>query len=154
VTRYRRKILNSGVREYLETKLREARKYYPDWEYVAIGIAEDHIHLHRVIPPKYAVSMVVETLKENTSRELCQKFRFLKQVYWDNEGIWSKGFFVATVGINEAIIRKYVQQQEKEDTGLKYHACKGVGIYNEKVTYGVGPIVFSGFGFGTGPADR
>jgi putative transposase len=117
VTRYRRKILNPGVREYLETKLREARKYYPDWEYIAIGIAEDHIHLHMVIPPKYAVSTVVETLKKNTSRELSQKFRFLKQVYWDNEGIWSKGFFVSTVGINEAVIRKYVQQQEKEDTG-------------------------------------
>ena len=42
VTRYRRKILNLGVREYLETKLQEARKYYPDWEYIAIGIAEDH----------------------------------------------------------------------------------------------------------------
>jgi putative transposase len=70
-----------------------------------------------VIPPRYAVSAVVETLKKNTSRELSQKFRFLKQVYWDNEGIWSKGFFVSTVGINEAIIRKYIQQQEKEDTG-------------------------------------
>ena len=70
-----------------------------------------------VIPPKYAVSTVVETLKKNASRELSQKFRFLKQVYWDNDGIWSKGFFVSTVGINEAIVRKYVQQQEKEDTG-------------------------------------
>jgi putative transposase len=117
VTRYRRKILNPGIREYLETKLRGAGKYYPDWEYIAIGIAEDHIHLHMVIPPKYAVSAVVETLKKNTSRELSQKFRFLKQVYWDKEDIWSKGFFVSTIGINEAIIRKYVQQQEKEDTG-------------------------------------
>ncbi len=117
VTRYRRKILNRGVREYLETKLQEARKYYPDWEYIAIGIAEDHLHLHMVIPPKYAVSMVVETLKKNTSRELGQKFRFLKSVYWDNEGIWSKGFFVSTVGFNEALIRKYVALQEKEDTG-------------------------------------
>jgi putative transposase len=63
------------------------------------------------------VSAVVETLKKNTSRQLNQKFRFLKQVYWDNDGIWSKGFFVSTVGINEAVIRKYVQQQEKEDTG-------------------------------------
>ncbi len=101
----------------METKLRETRKYYPDWEYIAVGVAEDHLHLHMVIPPKYAVSMVVETLKKNTSRELSQKFRFLKQVYWDNEGIWSKGFFVSTVGINEAMIRKYVQLQGKEDTG-------------------------------------
>ena len=117
VTRYRRKILNEAVAGYLETKLQEARKYYPDWEYIAIGIDVDHVHLHMVIPPKYAVSTVVETLKKNTSRELSKKFRFFKQVYWDNEGIWSKGFFVSTVGINEGIIRKYVQMQEKEDTG-------------------------------------
>jgi len=117
VTRYRRKILNKGVAEYLKTKLHEARKYYPDWEYVAIGIAEDHLHLHMVIPPKYAVSTVVETLKKNSSRELSKKFRFLKNFYWDNEGIWSTGFFVSTVGINEAMIRKYVEMQAKEDTG-------------------------------------
>ena len=117
VTRFRRKILNEGVKEYLETKLQEARKYYPDWEYIAIGIAVDHVHLHMVIPPKYAVSTVVETLKKNTSRHLSLKFRFLAQVYWDREGIWSKGFFASTVGINEAVIRRYVEKQEKEDTG-------------------------------------
>ena len=93
VTRYRRKILNKGVAEYLKTKLQEARKYYPDWEYIAIGIADDHLHLHMVIPPKYAVSMVVGTLKKNTSRELSKKFRFLRDFSWDNEGVWSTGFF-------------------------------------------------------------
>ena len=117
VTRYRRKILNEGVKEYLETKLQESRKFYPDWEYIAIGIAVDHVHIHMVIPPKYAVSKVVETLKKNTSRHLSLKFRFLVQVYWDREGIWSKGFFASTVGINEAVIKKYVEMQEKEDTG-------------------------------------
>jgi len=117
ITRYRRKILNKGVQEYLETKLQEVRKYYPDWEYEAMGMEEDHVHLHMVIPPRYAVSTVVETLKKNTSRELSKKFRFLKNVYWDNEGIWSKGFFVSTVGINESVIRKYVEMQGKEDTG-------------------------------------
>jgi len=117
ITRYRRKILNKGVREYLKTKLQETRKFYPDWEYLAMGMGEDHLHLHMVIPPKYAVSRVVETLKKNTSRQLNQKFRFLKKFYWDNEGIWSTGFFVSTVGINEATIRKYVEMQGKEDTG-------------------------------------
>ena len=117
VTRFRRKILTDGVKAYLETKLQEARKYYPDWEYIAIGMDADHIHLHMVIPPKYAVSMVVEILKKNTSRHLSLKFRFLEHVYWDREGIWSKGFFVSTVGINEAVIRRYVEMQAKEDTG-------------------------------------
>ena len=70
-----------------------------------------------VIPPKYAVSMVVETIKKNTNRSLSRKFNFLQNVYWDKKGIWGKGYFVSTVGINEAVIRKYVQCQAEEETG-------------------------------------
>ena len=33
------------------------------------------------------------------------------------DGIWSIGYFVSTVGINESTIRKYVQMQGKEDSG-------------------------------------
>jgi len=116
-TRFRRKILVKGVDSYLKTKLQEVRKYYPDWEYIAIGIDVDHVHLHMIIPPKYSVSKVVETIKKNTSRHLSLKFRFLGKVYWDKKGIWSKGFFVSTAGINEEVIRKYVEMQAKEDTG-------------------------------------
>jgi len=50
-----------------------------------------------VIPPKYAVSKIVETIKKNTSRSLSRKFAFLKKVYWDRKGIWDKGYFVSTV---------------------------------------------------------
>ena len=117
VTRFRRKILTRGVEAYLETKLREVTKYYADWEYIAIGIDLDHVHLHMIIPPKYSVSYVVGTLKKNTSRQLSLKFRFLSKVYLDNQGIWSKGFFVSTVGVNERVIRDYVNMQAKEDTG-------------------------------------
>jgi len=70
-----------------------------------------------VIPPKYAVSKVVEAIKKNTSRSLSRKFVFLKKVYWDRKGVWSKGYFVSTVGINEEVIRRYVQSQEEEETG-------------------------------------
>jgi len=117
VTRYRRKILDKGVAAYLKTKLLEVHKYYPDWEYISIGIAMNHVHVHMVIPPKYAVSTVIEVLKKNTSRHLSKKFRFLKDFYWDNEGMWSPGFFVSTVGISEEIIRRYVEMQGKEDAG-------------------------------------
>ena len=58
-----------------------------------------------IIPPKYSVSKVVETIKKNTSRSLRVKFsRFLSKVYWDGGGIWSKGFFVSTVGIDEEVV--------------------------------------------------
>ena len=117
VTRFRRKVLVPGVARYLRVKLEEVHKWYPDWKYVAIGIEPDHVHLHMVIPPKYAVSWVVETLKKNTSRALSEKFAFLKEVYWDEDGIWTKGYFVSTVGANEAIIRRYVEMQGQEDAG-------------------------------------
>ena len=118
VTRYRRKILNAGVAAYLRVKLKEIRGYYPDWEYVEIGIHLDHIHLHMVIPPRYAVSMVVEALKKNTSRSLRQKFSgFLDSVYWDGGGIWGTGYFVSTVGVNESIIKRYVAMQGAEEAG-------------------------------------
>jgi len=82
-----------------------------------MGIDLDHIHLYMVIPPKYAVSKVVETIKSNTGKALKIKFTFLKRVYWDDKGIWVKGYFVSMVGINEKIIKEYVKMQDKEDTG-------------------------------------
>jgi len=117
VTRYRRKILVPGVATYLKIKLQEIRKHHPDWEYIEIGTDGDHVHLHMVIPPKYAVSKVVNILKSNTATRLKEKFEFLEKVYWDGGGIWSTGFFVSTVGIDEEIIRNYVAMQGKEDSG-------------------------------------
>jgi putative transposase len=117
ITRYRRKILVTGVNSYLEIKLQEITKYYPDWEYLEIGIKPDHVHLYMVIPPKYAVSKTVEIIKKNTSRSLSRKFTFLKKVYWDKKSIWGKGYFVSTVGIDEEVIRRYVQSQAEEETG-------------------------------------
>jgi putative transposase len=97
--------------------LQEIRKHDPDWEYIEIGIRKDHVHLYMVIPPKYSVSKVTETIKKNTSRSLSRKFNFLQKVYWDKNGIWNKGYFVSTLGINEEMIRRYVQSQAEEETG-------------------------------------
>jgi len=43
ITRYRRKILITGVKSYLKIKLQEIRKYYPDWEYIEIGSTKDKV---------------------------------------------------------------------------------------------------------------
>lgn len=117
ITRYRRKILLKGVKNYLKIKFQEIRKYYPEWEYLEIGIDLDYINLYMLIPPKYAVSKVVETIKSNTSKALKIKFAFLKKVYWERYGIWGRGYFVSTVGVNEEVIRRYVESQEEEETG-------------------------------------
>jgi REP element-mobilizing transposase RayT len=39
------------------------------------------MHLHMVIPPKYAEIQVVNRIKVNTSRRMKQKFSLLEKVY-------------------------------------------------------------------------
>lgn len=70
-----------------------------------------------LIPPKYAVREAVEVIKSNTSRALKLKFPFLQKVYWDERGIWSPGYFVLTIGIDEKSIIRYVQFQQRQDLG-------------------------------------
>ncbi len=81
VTRYRRNIFVPGIAEYVKKVLREVREFHPDWFLEEIEVERDHVHLHRVIPPKYAVSTVVEPLKSVTSRRMKEKFpHFLAKV--------------------------------------------------------------------------
>ncbi len=117
VTKYRRKILTKGVASYLKTIFQEIRKFRPDVEFIEIGIDQDHVHLNVIIPPKYAVSDVVREMKANSSRRLRAKFGFLEKVYWGTRSVWSKGFFVSTVGVDEETIRNYVKWQGEEDNG-------------------------------------
>ena len=117
VTKYRRKILTKGVESWLKIRLQEIRKYKPDLEYIEIGMDKDHVHLHMIIPPKYSVSGIVSQIKSNISREMKEKFGFLAKVYWGTDSVWSTGFFVSTVGIDETVIRNYVKMQGQEDSG-------------------------------------
>jgi putative transposase len=96
--------------------LGEIQEFHPEVEVEQFSIQVDHVHLVAVIPPKHAVSAIVGKIKANTSREIRQRFPGLKKVYWRNE-FWSVGFFSSTVGIDEAVIKRYVEFQEKVDKG-------------------------------------
>lgn len=116
-TKYRRKIFNTGMRAYLKLYLQSWPEHHPDILLKEVNTDKDHIHLLVSIPPTKSVGMVVRLLKTNTARALKAQFPGLKQVYWGTESIWSAGYFVSTVGINEQLIRRYIQNQGKEDAG-------------------------------------
>ena len=117
IPRFRRKFLIPAVANYLLTKMDEVRKWYPDLLFLERNIQSDHIHILLSVPPRQSVSSAINILKTNTSRALKSKFKFLSKMYADGGGIWSVGYFVSTVGINERIIRRYIRMQEKEDSG-------------------------------------
>ena len=116
-TKYRRKIFQPGIKEYLIELLKRVPRYCPEIKLIEINGEPDHLHLLVSIPPKMSVASVVNIIKSNTARELRKKFEYLEKVYWGNAGIWSNGYFVSTVGINEEIIRKYIERQGQEDIG-------------------------------------
>ena len=117
IPRYRFKVLIKGVDEYLMIKMDEIRKRYPEIEYVQRNIQPEHIHLVVCFPPKYSISKVVQIIKQNTRKALWEKFDFIRERYYGRGGIWSAGYFVSTVGLDEQTIMRYVKYQEKEDLG-------------------------------------
>jgi putative transposase len=116
-TNYRRENLNPGVQSYLLEILKELPKYRPELIIKEINTDQDHIHLLVSIPPTVTVGSLVRLLKFNTACALNQKFPYLREVYWRTRSIWSAGYFVSTVGTNEEIIRRYIQNQGLEDAG-------------------------------------
>lgn len=116
-TKYRRKIFKEGVGEYLKEIMFDITEHHPDLQMIEVNTDIDHVHFLMSIPPKYSVSEVVGSIKANTGRKMRKRFKFLDEVYWGVEGIWSIGYFVSTVGINESVIRKYIENQAKEDSG-------------------------------------
>src|SRR4030042_746615 len=108
VSKYRRKIFNEGIFAYFETKLVEIRKHYPLIHCKTVKHDNDHIHFLLSIPPTMSVGSAVRIIKSNTAKSLKQKFPFLAEVYWGNDGIWSDGYFVSTVGLNEQAIKRSI----------------------------------------------
>ena len=86
VPKYRRRILNSGVRGYLSKLFAKVMKSMPGCEIVEHNIQVDHIHMLMVIPPKYAVSDVIGELKRYTASRLIEKFAWLERVYLERAG--------------------------------------------------------------------
>ena len=117
IPKYRRRILNPGIREYLRRVFLKVLKGMPGCEVVECNILEDHIHMVMIIPPKYAVSDVVGTIKGETASQLRKKFAWLSKVYWKENVVWSPGYFVSTVGVDEKAIISYVRWQLRQDSG-------------------------------------
>lgn len=118
-TRYRRKILPGGVAKYLYVVTKAIARRHPEIAIHEVNGEADHIHLLVSVAPKMALCDAVRIIKCNTARVMRKKFTYLTKTYWSEHepGIWSTGYFVSSVGVNEATIKKYIELQGKEDSG-------------------------------------
>ena len=77
----------------------------------------DHVHMLISIPPKYAVSQVVGYIKGKSAIHLARVYGEHKRNFV-GQSFWARGYFVSTVGRDEAVIQRYIQDQEHEDKRL------------------------------------
>ena len=117
VCKYRRRILNPGLCGYIRQLMLKLLKSIPGVKLESIGFDLDHLHMLMVIPPKYSIAEVMSRLKSQSTSEMRRKFAWLAKVYWKETVIWSPGYFVSSVGIDEDTIRRYVEHQGQEDSG-------------------------------------
>ena len=115
--RYRRKIFVPGVRQYAQKLLKGLDGLDPDIEVLMVNVPLDHVHVVIVIPPRVSVADTIQFIKSQSGKLLKAKFPFLEQVMWGRSGIWSRGYCVSTIGLNEKEILAYVAHQDKEDRG-------------------------------------
>ena len=105
-----------AIKLFVQEPLPQIQQYHPDVEVQQWSVQIDHIHMVLVLPPKYAVSSIVGKMKANLSRQLRLRYPERKRTYW-GAVLWSPGFFSSTVGLNEAVIRRYVEHQDRMDKG-------------------------------------
>ena len=73
----------------------------------------DHVHMMISIPPKYSVAHIVGFLKGKTALFIANKYGRRRK--YRGYHFWARGYFVSTVGYNEQVVRRYIQNQEKAD---------------------------------------
>jgi len=118
-TKYRRKILKPYVLTELKKILYATVKKYPTLWIETLNTDDDHVHIQIEIPPNIALSDAVSKLKSVSSRYLRSKFKFIREIYLERDGIWSVGYFSSTIGLDETRIRKYIEWQDKKDRPQK-----------------------------------
>ena len=73
----------------------------------------DHVHMCISIPPKYSVSSVVGYIKGKSAIQIARQFG--RKQNFTGENFWARGYFVSTVGLDEAMVRAYIRHQEQAD---------------------------------------
>ena len=114
--KYRRKVIYNQYRSSLGEIFHRLCSY-KGVEIIEGHLMPDHVHMLVSIPPRISVSNFMGYLKVKSALMMFDKHTNLKYKF-GNRHFWAEGYYVSTVGLNEATIKKYIQEQEKHDIAL------------------------------------
>ena len=116
IPKCRRKTLYEELRRYLGEVFRKLA-VQKESRIEEGHLLPDHVHMLIAIPPKYAVAQVVGFIKGKSAIHLARVYGERKRNFV-GQHFWARGYYVSTVGRDEAVIRDYIKKQEQEDTRL------------------------------------
>ena len=124
IPKCRRKVIYGDLRQYLRELFHELASH-KGCEILEGHLKREHVHKCIRIPPKYAVSMVVGYLKGKSAIVIARNFGG-KRRNFSGENFWARGYDVSTVGLDEAVVRNYIRQQEAIDAHYEQMRLDGI----------------------------
>lgn len=117
IPKRRRKMLYGELRQHLGAVFRTLAQQ-KESRIEEGHMMRDHVHMMIAIPPRYAVSQVVGFIKGKSAIHVARVYGERKRNFV-GQHFWARGFYVSTVGRDEATIRAYIKQQEQEEERLE-----------------------------------
>ena len=117
IAKCRRKVLYQGIRRELGSVFRSLAEQW-ECEVEEGHLMPDHVHMLLSVPPKYSVSNVMGFIKGKSAIHIARVYAGRRRNFV-GQHFWARGYWVSTVGKNEAAVRQYIQEQEKEDRRLE-----------------------------------
>lgn len=112
--KYRQRIFNKSIAQYTQQQIDELCRQKDPIEILELNIQPDHIPLVVSVPPKYSISDFMGYLKGKLALRLFHQYEQLGKRYWGRH-LWSRGYCVSTISLDEEKIRKYVKWQEQKE---------------------------------------
>jgi putative transposase len=117
IPKCRRKVLYAELRRHLGEVFRQLAEQ-KESKIEEGHLLSDHVHMMIAIPPKYSVAQVIGYIKGKSAIHLARVYGGRKRNFVVQH-FWARGYFVSTVGRDEATIRAYIRNQEQEDRRLE-----------------------------------
>ena len=113
IPKYRKKMIYGSLRR----RLRDVFRTLAEQKESRIEeghLMPDHVHMMISIPPKYSVAQVVGYIKGKSAIHIARNYAERRRNFV-GQHFWARGYFVTTVGRDEAAVREYIREQERED---------------------------------------
>ena len=114
-TKYRYDVLRGELRLRIREIIRQVCREL-NVEIIKGVLSTDHVHMFIAVPPKYAISQVIQRMKGRSSYRVQQEFPAIRKRYWGRH-FWAKGYFSTTSGnITDDVILQYLENHIADPT--------------------------------------